>query len=802
MGVLIIMIKHVQFGAFIILLIGSFASAQQKQASASVSNRVVLGHLANGCAVTFVRAGSGEWGIDISGNAVPHLTQPKPAQIEIYRGDGSVSDLAVGYQSVQKEPLEVVARAKVGDRGATSFSVEDRWKIAGAVLSLSRRVIVISDEENAGFYSAIRLVTAPAISWSDTDYFAPGLLYGKPHTRATAPGGSAFYDARYFSIREDYLSAPLFGLSFRDGRSVAVMDMAPHGDTTQEETTAQASTPIIDERLQFGALGVREVPEGGVEFGFRLPGTTNEFSGGFGFGGRPATPVTPIVRRRYNPVKTGFSQSYQLGFRFGNSAFLLGMERDAWRWAWQSLKPKVTTIDVEAVRRMLIDHLADRVLVVDDRAGIPFVIDSVSGKPGSFRPALWLAQMPSFFRTPPSPPETEEVIKFARSLGIDIDPKAAELDLWPKITMGFCGENIEAAAQMLLEGDRDPGPRGQRMRKLGLTIIDSFIRLVPMSPAPAGEGFDIRTGKATAVRGEPAFSLRATGEGMRNMVDVYHRELALGRQHPEWLNWVNSYSDWLLTQQREDGSFPESWQGGTGKVTNTSGATSYAAVPLLVRMSRETGDKKYLDAAIRAADYIWADYGSRGGYIGATGGDVADKESGMLSTEAFLDLYDRTKEPKWLERAKSAGDYAETYIWLWNVPMAPGLPDSELGWKHGVSTVGVTGIASNIPGEVDEYLDWAVPYYARLYKYTSDEHYLDVARILLHDTKSMLALPGRIYDLKGPGWQQEHWRMGPGIRGIGAHRTWLPWISVNHLHGIIGLEELDPVLYQKLTKGD
>ena len=36
------------------------------------------------------------------------------------------------------------------------------------------------------------------------------------------------------------------------------------------------------------------------------------------------------------------------------------------------------------------------------------------------------------------------------------------------------------------------------------------------------------------------------------------------------------------------------------------------------------------------------------------------------------------------ERAKEAGDYAETYIWLWNVPMVPGLPDSELGWKHGV----------------------------------------------------------------------------------------------------------------------
>jgi hypothetical protein len=44
--------------------------------------------------------------------------------------------------------------------------------------------------------------------------------------------------------------------------------------------------------------------------------------------------------------------------------------------------------------------------------------------------------------------------------------------------------------------------------------------------------------------------------------------------------------------------------------------------------------------------------------------------------------------------------------------------------------------------------------------------------------------------------------VSPKIRGIGAHRTWPPWISVNHLHGITGLEGLDLVLYQKLAKGD
>jgi hypothetical protein len=401
--------RSVIFVASSCSLIAPQVNAQQKQTDAG--NRIVLGRLSNGADVVFIRAGSGDWGIVISGNSAPEITQQKPAQIEIYRGDSKVSDLAAGYQQIRKQSGEVAATAKVAAEGQAAFAVEDRWKIADGVLSLDRKVSVTGAEDNAGFYSAIEFVTGSKISWADADYLAPGLLYAAPHTRATAPGGSLSYNAKRFSIREDYLEAPLFGLSFRDGHWAAVLDKSPRGDTTQAETTAQAATPIIDERLAFGALGARELPEGGVEFGFWLPGTTNEFSGGFGFGGGPATPAVPVVRRRYNPVKAGFSQSYQVGFRFGQGDSFRGMERAAWRWAWQTLNPKVTPIDVEVVRRTLIDHLADRVLVVGDRAGIPFVIDSVSGRPGSFRPALLLAQMPRMANPVNPSPETDEVVK-------------------------------------------------------------------------------------------------------------------------------------------------------------------------------------------------------------------------------------------------------------------------------------------------------------------------------------------------------------------------------------------------------
>jgi len=63
------------------------------------------------------------------------------------------------------------------------------------------------------------------------------------------------------------------------------------------------------------------------------------------------------------------------------------------------------------------------------------------------------------------------------------------------------------------------------------------------------------------------------------------------------------------------------------------------------------------------------------------------------------------------------------------------------GLEAGVPTTGYNGISSAVPGEVDRYLVWSVPSYANLYKLTGDKHYLDVARVLLHGTKAMLARP-------------------------------------------------------------
>jgi len=548
------------------------------------------------------------------------------------------------------------------------------------------------------------------------------------------------------------LPAPLFALQFSNGSSVAMLDPAPRGESTAEETKLLKEV-MTDERFRFGSLGAWQLEKAPVEFGFWFPGKVCLYSRGMN------VPAKPKWICRYHPIIQGVSHSYDVSFRFGAHESFRDLTCNTWRWAWNTLRPAVIPIDIEQVRRVLTDHLEAQAVTIEGRTGIPFALSTMD----TAKHRQWN---------------------------------------WTMSAMGFVGKTIECADQLLREGDRDTSERGRKMRQTGLSIIASMIQALPTVPLQ-GTGYDLATGKPWDHVWLAPWLRNAT-EDMRVLMRAYRRERVLGYQHPEWFNWVKMYTDWLILQQREDGSFPRRWKPGSNEVAEATGTTSYCPVPLLIIMTEETGDQEYLQAAIHAADYVWTNWGNKGLFVGGASDNpnITDKEAGMLSMEAFLSLYESTSDPKWLERAQTAGNFAESWIWIWNMPMPLDAEDSQLHWKKGVPITGVQGITALSAGGADEYLDWAVPSYVKLYKYTGDQHYLDVAKILLHNTKAMIAMPGRLYDMKGPGWQQEHWSMGPGAwgRGVGGHRFWLPWVSANHLYGITGLEEFDPDLYRQLTQ--
>lgn len=739
----------------------------------------------------FSRIENGRWGVAISESGSEIASSTQPAAIILLSGTAPDS-LSSSYQSIKKEGKAVVASSTIR-HGNTRFIFTDRWSAKNGGISMDRTVRVSGDEPDAGYLSRISITLTKTTDWKSCRYLIPGLIYGEPHTSPMSKGGQKYMDAQFFSVREDCLSAPMATIVNPDNSWITLLDPSPDGNTTWAESCAGADDTVIDPSLGFGAMEIRG-NGGAISLGFNYPGTTEDFP--MRFMGQPSNGNSNAgeVSRpmwRLHPVISGQEQHYCLTLKLGRGSSFPEIQKQTWRWAWQTLGPKVKPLDEDMIEKDLINHLSDRVLSYGGRTGVPFVIDAQSGRPGSFRPAV------SNFRSGTHTPEIEDNIKWGRQLGFNIDPSAAELDIWPYAVFGFCGKHMEIAQLFEREADIDATARGNHLRAQAEAIINTFVKYFPLDP-PVGEGINLRTGRVGNIHGGSSFSIRPIGEDLNSFLILLEQEEKQGRSHPEWLAWCKTFADWLLPFQREDGSFPADWT--DGKISDRSGSKTYGVIPMYMRLGRMTGDEKYTKAALSAAEFMWQNYGTKAVYLGATGGSsVADKESGMLSMDAFLTVYEFTRDKKWLERADAAADYTESWIWIWNVPMPAGADPGLLGWKPGVSTIGVNGIGSNDVGGVDQYLAWAVPDYAKLYRYTGDRHYRDVAYILLHGTKAMLAIDGRTYDLAGPGWQQEHWRMNR-TRGIGAHRTWLPWISVNHLHGITALKDFDPGLYRELSR--
>ena len=721
---------------------------------AQQDDRVELGKLQTGAIVSFVRSPGGEWGIEISGGMVPYITQNKPAGVKIFQEDKKISELNAGYNTIQKTGSGIDGSTELKYGKDVVFHVYDQWSLYNSVLSL-RRKIEVAGNAPGGFNSSIVFMIDTSVSWDKINCMAPGALYGDPtHDGERSPGGTLNYSAHRFIMREDILPAPMFALSFANGTSVTMLDPSPDGESTANETKL-TNDVMTDSRFQFGSLGAWQDDNNPVEFGFIYPGIMSLYAFGLGASSKPRW------IRRFHPITEGISHSYRVDFRFGKQESFRDVTRNSWRWAWNTLKPPVIPINIEQMRHILMDQLVSQAATIDGRTGIPFAV------------ATFDTNKPQWN--------------------------------WTMTAMGFVSKNIECADQLLREGDRDTIERGKKMRQIGLSIISSMIQALHKIPLEA-TGYDLSTGKPWTGEHQEWLApwLRNATEGMCVLMRAYQREQTLGRHHPEWLKWVKSYADWLIKQQRNDGSFPRRWKPGSNEIAETTGSTSYCPVPLLVLMTKITSDKKYEQSAVHAADYVWEHWGKRGQFVGGASDNpnITDKEAGMLSLEAYLSLYEFTKEKKWLDHAKAAADYAES--WIWNLPMPVDADNAHLDWKKGVPVIGVQGITARGPGGVDEYMDWSTSSYAKLYLLTNDNHYLDVARLLLHDTKSMVALPGRLYGMKGIGWQQEHWSMGPGRygRGVGSHRFWLPWVTANHLYSITGLEELDPELFKKLSKGD
>lgn len=740
----------------------------------------VGGNAVAGVTVSVLKNKDGTFGLSASANdgassARASLFQPEPLRVSFWNGasKNGLAPLRGGYTELREvsrgEWLGLgTLRGKNAATGnepphnAVEFGFTDRWTIVDDTLRLHREVSVRGNAPG-GFNSIIVMRIFGAQPWPKMEWFVPGAIYGNSdHLRDNSFGAANYYKPGNYTvwIREDRLPAPLIATRLPNGASVAVLDSSPDGATNSADGLSFTLKPIASEDFRFGSIIAEERPAA-TGIGFAFPGSEGTLTYG-PKGQAHETAAVQLWRYRFSPLKDRFVHRYEVSFRLTTARDTNDLIVSNWRWAWRTLKPQLNPQPIEVLRRCLVDVLMENYVEKDGRAGERFVIASEAN---------------------PKKPASDDT----------------------KIILGFLGYSIGAAEMMLVEADRNPGsPRSQMLRQAAERIITTFLRL-PVNP-PVAEGFVLSSGDYAVsqrpitkpLTDEADIFLRSFCDDMKSLMRAYEREQRAGRQHPEWLAWVRKFGDWLLTQEKPGGGFPRSWHALTGRLFDGSPTGTFNVIPFYAQLYKNTRYKSYLDAALRAGEFAWNCGHARARFTGGTidNPDVIDKEAATISLEGYLALYNITRDKKWLERSRVAADVAETWMYIWNIPMPSDATQDKIHWPIGQSTVGMQLVATGHTG-ADAYMAWDVESYARLSRETGDPHYMEVARILLHNTKTMVGRPGDNRGTRGPGWQQEHcWLDLP--RGKGRHRAWLPWVTVSHLRGINDLVDYDEELYKQL----
>ena len=88
-----------------------------------------------------------------------------------------------------------------------------------------------------------------------------------------------------------------------------------------------------------------------------------------------------------------------------------------------------------------------------------------------------------------------------------------------------------------------------------------------------------------------------------------------------------------------------------------------AAKKSIYLKAAEKAGQHYADRHVSMREPYW------GGTLDAS---CEDKEGAFAALQGFLELYETTKQEKYLQWAKHAGDVALTYVVVWDIDLPPG----------------------------------------------------------------------------------------------------------------------------------
>ena len=371
-------------------------------------------------------------------------------------------------------------------------------------------------------------------------------------------------------------------------------------------------------------------------------------------------------------------------------------------------------------------------------------------------------------------PTFEQIVRgkyeFAKSRWIEFDSTAVGFNMYDTslrkdIVMGWCGQadspgySLQVLAKML--GDSEIESMVQRSLDY-LTTFEIDEQKGIFTVGYNGEKFH---------GGDPV----SCGQAMYNFAKaIQHGRKNRHYDTSKWEQFLRSAADAVSNR-----ILSEEWN-------PLSTAEGFYIAPLAIS-SKLFKEKRYLAAAKKAA----ALYASRhltmngcywGGTLDAT---CEDKEGSWAAFQGFLEMYERTKEPQYLDWAKHAMDVCLSYVVVWDIP----LPAGRLA-DFNFKTTGWTVVSAQNQ-HIDIYGVLFAPEVYKMGKYLKDERLCRLADVMYRSCYQLTDA----YGSQGEQIQQTNFAQRGDmsnvhkLRGGYAERWTVFWITAHFLNAAARFEE-------------
>lgn len=643
-------------------------------------------------------------------------------------------DYAAGYQDVEMEKDEILAKGRLCLPSGTEFFFEDRYGADSDGFWMKRKVTVEKAGSDLGFSTRFSLELAEDDSVKAYDCFAPGAWYRQNRFAPDSLIGKDL-EQEYFWQLETRFALPVFAAQNRASKETVALARR-YADVGMRNLDVEQSENLADETFTIGSIGlsrpsskmlnymyygfaVRTEPEfvrDGLFLDYVYPGAEGQIPGKKTYAGLDFDNQPMDFKRMNHPVKEDVAHTYSIVITPGCKKDYHAMMTWIWRLTGERLKDELFAVDNEKYYRDCMEIFMKYTKKYGDSWGLPFA-----------------CQLP------------------------DMDISSVSFQF------GFVGQQPGIGNLLLHYGTEQKVPEA---REKGIGILEFWTHTKQTPSGLPGMCYNPNLKEF-----EPyPFYLRMLADGVEAILDAYVYLKKKGEKKEDWLLFCQNTADWLVRHQNPDGSWYRAYYA-DDSIRMDSRSNTPSVIRFLVQMYLVTGRQEYREAAKRAGQWSYETLCPEMEYRGGTcdNADVQDKEAGIYALFGFLALYDLTKETQWLEAAKEAADYTETWTYLWKFPVA--VPWS----RHPFRKYSISGQSIiTIGGGADVYMAACAYTYYRLYLLTEDTHYLDFARFIYKNTRQSNDVDGSIgYCMPGLGHESGNFC----TQKLQSQYHWLPWCT-------------------------